>query len=83
MADAPEFDYDKIDEVALALFVFAMHSDEFGMRAWKGLAWEITDRMYEKGWIGDPKSTAKSVALSEEGERLAHEFARKHFAAGK
>ena len=33
----------------------------------------------EKGWISDPKTKAKSVVLSEEGEHLAQEFLQKHF----
>jgi len=83
MADEIQFDTDKIDEVALALLWFTMFDDGPGTRAWKGLAWEITDRLHEKGWIGNPKSTAKSVTVTEEGERLAEEFARKHFAVGE
>jgi Mn-dependent DtxR family transcriptional regulator len=35
--------------------------------------------LYEKGWICDPKSKAKSVVLTDEGERLATRFLEKHF----
>ncbi len=35
--------------------------------------------IYEKGWICDPKSKAKSVVLTDEGERLATRFLEKHF----
>jgi len=79
MPDEPEFDHDKIDEAALALLYFTMFNDGFGARAWKGLAWEITDRLFGRDWIFDPRGKAKSVALTEEGERLAGEFARKLF----
>ncbi len=37
------------------------------------------DLLFEKGWITDPKSKAKSVVLTDEGERLARQFLRKHF----
>ncbi len=80
MTDFPEFDTDKIDEVAIAFLFFTMHDDGFSTRAWKGFAWEILDRLHEKGWIGNPKSKAKSVVLTEEGKRLAEQYAQKHFA---
>ncbi len=44
------------------------------------MPWEATDRLYEKGLIGDPKSKAKSVVLTEEGKRAAEEAFRKMFA---
>ena len=81
MSDFIEFDTEKIDEVALAMLFFTMHGDQFGARAWKGLDWDILDRLHEKGWIGNPKSKARSVVMTEEGERLAEEYAKKHFAA--
>jgi hypothetical protein len=34
---------------------------------------------YAKGFISDPKSKAKSVELSEEGEKLSKELFAKHF----
>ncbi len=58
------------------------HGDEFGARAWKGLDWDILDRLHEKGWVRNPKSKAKSVVMTEKGERLAKEYAEKHFARG-
>jgi len=81
MSDEAQFDTDKIDEVALALLWFSMFDDGPVTRAWKGMAWEITDRLHEKGWIADPRSKAKSVVVTEEGVGLAEEFARKHFGA--
>jgi hypothetical protein len=36
-------------------------------RAWKGFDWETLDRLYEKRWIENPRSRAKSVVLTEEG----------------
>jgi len=73
-------DVDKIDEVALALLAFTMHRDRSVTRAWKGLDWDILDRLCEKGWIGDPKGKAKSVVFTEEGKQLAEQFVEKHFA---
>ena len=58
------YDIDKIDDMVLALFSLTLDRDG---RAWKGVAWSVTDRLYEKGLIYDPKTPAKSVALTEEG----------------
>ncbi len=71
-----ELDWDKIDEVALALL--SLTRDEHG-RVWKGLSWDVTDRLFEKGWIDDPKSNAKSVYLTEEGIEAAERFLAQHF----
>ena len=38
------------------------------------------DLLEEKGWLVEARSRAKSVVLTEEGERLAAEFLRAHFA---
>jgi Mn-dependent DtxR family transcriptional regulator len=37
------------------------------------------DRLHAKGYISDPKSQAKSVVMTEEGERLAHKLFARHF----
>ncbi len=69
----------KLCESALALLSLTLHDG----RAWKGLDWNLMDLLFEKGWITDPKSKAKSVVLTDEGERLAGEFLRKHFGQSK
>jgi uncharacterized protein DUF6429 len=46
---------------------------------WKGLDWNLMDLLFDKGWILDPRSKARSVVLTEEGERLAQEFLVRHF----
>lgn len=74
-----KYDEDKVDEMALALMYLGMSTDRHGTRAWKGLAWEITDRLHRKGWISDPGTKALSVAVSEEGRKKAEQLFRKHF----
>ena len=77
-----EYNSDKLDEAVLALLHLNVWEEgEWGARAWKGMPWEATDRLYEKGLIGDPKSKAKSVILTEEGRRAAEEAFRKLFAS--
>ena len=71
----PELDPEKLAEVALALLSLTRH----GGRVWKSLDWGVMNLLFEKNWICDPVSKAKSVALTEDGERLAAEFLAKHF----
>jgi hypothetical protein len=74
------YDKDKVAEMALALMHLSSMREKEGVRAWKALAWEITDRTFEKGWISDPKRKAKSVWLTDEGARLSEELFQKYFA---
>ena len=59
-----DYDHEKVDEMVLALMYLTLH-DYY--RAWKGFDWDTLDRLYEKGWIDNPRSKAKSVVLTEEG----------------
>jgi hypothetical protein len=77
-----DYDRDKLDEAVLALlYLNIWEEDEWGARAWKGMPWEATDRLFEKGLIGDPKSKAKSVILTEEGQRAAEQAFQRLFAS--
>jgi hypothetical protein len=70
-----EYDQDKVDEVVLALMQLTLCDTH---RAWKGFDWATLDRLYAKGLIGNPKSKARSVVLTDEGlaqsERLFRQF---------
>ena len=79
--DGMDYDQDKVDEMVLALlWLTSFNEDQYGARAWKGHDWEAMERLHAKGYISDPKSKAKSVVLSEEGERLSRELFERHFA---
>ncbi|HLG54941.1 MAG TPA: DUF6429 family protein [Vicinamibacterales bacterium] len=71
-----EIDTEKLAEVALALLSLTLHDNG---RVWKGLDWDVLDLLEEKGWIVEAQTKAKSVVLTEDGERLGREFLRKHF----
>ena len=74
-----DYDTDKADEMALALLYLASFEEkQGGVRAWKGMAWEIMNRLHEKGLISDPKSKAKSVCLTDEGAKLSQALFEKH-----
>jgi hypothetical protein len=70
---------DKIDEMVLALLFMTSFTEHGVTRAWKSHDWTAMNRLHEKGLIADPKSSAKSVALSKEGARRAEELFRRHF----
>ncbi len=74
-----DLDNDKIDEATLALLYLVAFKEKYGWRAWKGFDWETMNRLYEKGFISDPKSKAKSVVLSEEGFKRSEELFKKLF----
>lgn len=75
-------DREKLAEVALALLWLGVHDDRGVTRVWKGFDWDVTDILYEEGWISDPKSKSKSVQLTEEVEQLAKAYFSKHFSKG-
>jgi hypothetical protein len=58
------YNHNKVDEVVLALLQLTLHDS---YRAWQGFDWDTLDRLYEKEWIENPRSKAKSVVLTEEG----------------
>jgi len=70
------YDKDKVDNAALALLYLTLHDD---IRAWKGLDWDVLDKLYKKGLIYDPKNRAKSVAFTPEGLEKAKEMFKQLF----
>ncbi len=74
-----EINEQKVDELSLALLYLTTFEDKFGFRAWKGHSWDVLDRLYEGGYIDDPKSKAKSVVLTDEGVKQSKALFEKHF----
>ncbi len=70
---------EKLAESALAILSLTAHKECGGVRAWKGMDWDLLGLLHEKGWIGDPVGKQKSVIFSDEGEKLAAQFLEKHF----
>ncbi len=73
--------HDKIDESTLALLFLTSHetSEYGGCRAWKSFDWDTMNRLYEKGFITDPKGKAKSVCLTPEGMEMSEKLFKKNF----
>jgi hypothetical protein len=76
---AMEYDKEKLDEMVLALMWLVLHGDRHEVRAWKSFDWDTLDRLHAKGLISDPKSKAKSVALSDKAVKLSEMLFKKHF----
>ena len=62
-------DWNKVDEVTLALLTLTSFEGAGVTRSWKGHDWDVMNRLHQKGWISDPIGKAKSVVLSDEGVR--------------
>jgi hypothetical protein len=58
------YDRQRAADFALALMYLTLHD---GVRAWKGISWDVLDDLFESGLISDPKRKAKSVVLTDEG----------------
>jgi len=74
-----EYDKNKVDEVVLALLWLTTFREKSETRAWKGHSWEHLDRLFKKGLISNPKSKAKSVVVTKEGEKQSQELFKKYF----
>lgn len=66
-----DYDKDKVDDAVLALLFLTQCG---GGRAWKGHDWDALGRLHDKGMILDPVGKAKSVVLTEEGEKRCEEL---------
>ena len=75
-----EINNEKLDEVVLALLYLTAFNENDYYRAWKGHDWDTLNRLYEKGYISNPKSKAKSVVFSDEGYNKSKELFTKFFA---
>lgn len=77
-----DYDEDKIDDYTLALLYLVTHErrEGLGARAWKGFDWDTMNRLHEKGYISNPASKAKSIAMTEEGFLRAKEQFKQFFA---
>jgi len=80
--EALDYDADKVDDMVLALLYLTTFDEGYGPRAWKGMDWDALDRLHQKGYIANPKSKAKSVALTEEGARRSAELFERFFGVG-
>ena len=55
-----KYDEDKLDKAALVMLLLNQESQLSG-RSWKTICWDIMNRLFEAGFISDPKTKNKSV----------------------
>ncbi len=72
---------EEVDEAVLALLYLNAFEDHGQVRAWKTFDRDAMDRLHEYGYIGDPKSKAKSVPITAKGVVGAKDSFQKHFAS--
>jgi hypothetical protein len=71
----------KIDEAVLAVLYPTTWQEHGLTRAWKGIDWDVSNRLHERGLIDDPKNKNKSVVFTEEGLALARAAADRLFSS--
>jgi Domain of unknown function (DUF6429) len=76
------YDETKIDEAVLAVLYLTAWEEHSLTRAWKGIDWDVSNRLYQRGLIDDPKNQNKSVVFSDEGLALARASAERLFYSG-
>ena len=69
----------KIEEAVLAPLYVCSVQEQGVRRSWKTYDWAVTQRLFEQGFIDDPRGTRKSVLLTPEGESLGKALADKLF----
>ena len=73
-----DYNRTKVDELTLALMLLTSFSDGGVTRSWKGYDWDAMNRLHAAGYISDPVGKAKSVRLTEEGEKRSRELFQKY-----
>ena len=71
-----EIDEGKVDDAVLALLYLTLHD---GHRAWKGMDFDVMNRLHEKGYIDNPINKTKSVWLTDEGLQKSELLFKKLF----
>jgi uncharacterized protein DUF6429 len=74
-----DVDWDKLEQVALALLYLNSFKEGEGKRSWKSLPWAVLDTLHQKGYISDPANKNKSVWLTETGAKLSEKLFEKLF----
>lgn len=73
-----DYDRERAGDLVLALMNLTLHD---GTRVWKGYDWDVLNFLYERGFISDPRSKAKSVVLTDEGLARSEQMFQQYLAA--
>jgi hypothetical protein len=74
-----DHDTDRIDDAVLALLYLTSFEEHGVQRAWKSHDWGALDRLHERGLVGNPRSKAKSLVLTEHGAARSRELFERLF----
>lgn len=72
------FNQERAGDLVLALMQLTLHEE---CRTWKSYDWDVMNNLFERGFITDPRSKAKSVILTEEGLARSKEMYTKYLEA--
>ena len=72
-----EVDAEKLDEAGLVVLSLTLHD---GCLAWKNLDFDLIDRLYDKGFIENPRSRRKSLVFTDAGLHRVEVLLRANFA---
>jgi len=75
-----KYNKDRVDEMLLTLMFLTTfeYVEGHGATSWKGYDWHHMDRLYQKGYISNPKTKGKTVRLSEEAVVLSEDLFKKY-----
>ena len=71
------YDEAKIDEAVLAVLYLTAWEEHGLTRAWKGIDWDASNRLYERGLIDDPKNKRTNLSYSRSKDSLSREPRRR------
>ena len=76
-------DWQKVEDMTLALMYLTTFEDQGRIRSWKGYDWDVLDGLRGRGLISSPPSSAKSVVLTEAARDRSLELFEQHFLKAK
>jgi len=74
------YDEAKIDEAVLAVLYLTAFERNGATFDWKGIDWDAMNRLFQRDFIDDPRTKAKSVLFTDEGLARAKTAADRLFA---
>ncbi|HTY36620.1 MAG TPA: DUF6429 family protein [Bacteroidota bacterium] len=74
-----DIDTEKVDDAVLALLFLTSFENHGIVRAWKTQSWDVMNRLFEKGYMSDPRNKAKSILFTDEGRERSKELFERLF----
>ena len=74
-----DIDTEKVDDAVLTLLFLTSFENHGIVRAWKTQSWDVMNRLFEKGYMSDPRNKAKSILFTEEGRERSKELFERLF----